>query len=237
MNYTPAYNLNLNVERLSMNHYKQVKYLDIMNQKAVIFDMDGVIINSEALWKQAEKEIFTSLGVEVKDECSKLTKSMTTTEVTKFWYKKFPWQNIDLELVEQLVISRVLELIECENCLINGVKEFIEKLKRENYKIGLATNSPHIIVATVLQKHGISELFDVISSAEFESKGKPDPAVYLTTAKKLNVETNHCIVIEDSYSGMFAAKSAGMKVIAFTNGDTNIEFEIADYKIVDFNAI
>jgi|BioPla2DNA2_1021312.scaffolds.fasta_scaffold04977_10 HAD superfamily hydrolase (TIGR01509 family) len=208
-----------------------------MNQKAVIFDMDGVIINSEALWKQAEKEIFTSLGVKVTDEWSKLTKSMTTTEVTKFWYNKFPWQNKNLELVEQLVISRVIELIECKDCLINGVEEFIGKLKKEDYKIGLATNSPFRVICTVLQKHGISNLFDTISSAEFENKGKPDPAIYLTTAKKLNVETNNCFVIEDSFSGMLAAKNAGMKVIAFTNGDANIDFEVADFKIVNFNNI
>ena len=100
------------------------------SSKAIIFDMDGVLVDSEGYWKQAEFEVFTSLGVEVTEEHANLTKSMTTFEVTQFWYDKFPWKNVDLEVVEQLVVSRVIALIEAEDCLIVGVKPFIEKLKR-----------------------------------------------------------------------------------------------------------
>lgn len=204
------------------------------NQKAVIFDMDGVIVNSENLWKKAEKEVFTSVGVNVTDEHSELTKSMTTSEVTRFWFNKYPWKDKSLTLVEQMVISRVIELIGIEDCKINGVKRFIEGLKAKNYKIALATNSPDKIIPTVLQLLDIQHLFDVVSSAEFEDSGKPDPAIYLTTAAKLNVATSNCIAIEDSYSGMLAAKNAGMTVVAFTNGNKDIDFEIADYKIDSF---
>ncbi len=207
-------------------------------QKAVIFDMDGVIIDSERLWKQAEKEVFSSLGVNVTDESSEITKSMTTSDVTKFWFGKFPWQNKSLDVVEQRVISRVIQLIDTEDCLINGVKEFVERLKTKNYKIGLATNSPNSIIPVVLQKLDALHLFDIISSAEFEVNGKPDPAIYLTTAAKLNVDVSNCMAIEDSYSGMLAAKKAGMKVIAFTNGNTEMNFDIADFNIdrfADFN--
>lgn len=112
------------------------------NNKAFIFDMDGVLVDSEGYWKQAEFEVFTSLGVKVTEDQAKLTKSMTTFEVTQFWYEKFPWDNVDLEVVEQLVVSRVIALIETEDCMIKGVKTFIEKLKVKEYKIGLATNSP-----------------------------------------------------------------------------------------------
>lgn len=203
-------------------------------KKAVIFDMDGVIIDSERLWKQAENEVFTSLGVKVTDEYSEITKSMTTSEVTEFWYDKFPWKNKDSKNVEELVISRVINLIETEECFIKGVKPFIEKLKSKHYKIGLATNSPNRIIPTVLKKLDISNLFDAISSAQFEKKGKPDPAIYYTTAKKLNIEPEDCFVIEDSYSGMLSAKKAGMTVFAFTNGNKQIDYKIADYKINSF---
>ncbi len=204
--------------------------------KAVIFDMDGVIIDSEGLWKQAEHEIFTSLGVTVTDEYSKITQSMTTTEVTKFWFDKFPWKEKELEVVEQMVVSRVIELIATNDCVINGVIEFIEKLKLRNYKIGLATNSPSRIISPVLKKLNALHLFDTVTSAEFEQYGKPDPEVYITTAAKLNVATTSCIAIEDSFSGMLAAKKAGMTVIAFTNDNANIDFEIevANYKINKF---
>jgi sugar-phosphatase len=204
------------------------------NKKAIIFDMDGVIIDSEKYWKQAEYEVFTSLGVNVTDEYSEMTKSMTTSEVTKFWYDKDPWGNKDLEVVEQMVISRVIELIEIESCQINGVKPFIEKLKTKKYKIGLATNSPHKIIPVVLKKLDILHLFDSISSAEFEIKGKPDPAIYFKAAKRLDTKPEDCIVIEDSYTGMLAAKNAGMTVVAFTNGNKEVDFDIADYKIDSF---
>jgi HAD superfamily hydrolase (TIGR01509 family) len=206
-----------------------------MTQKAVIFDMDGVLVDSEKLWKQAEKEVFSSLGVNVTDEDSEVTKSMTTTEVSEFWFNKFPWQSKSLETVEQMVVSRVMELITTEDCKINGIKEFIEKLKNNNYKIGLATNSPYKIIPTVLQKLEVTGLFDVISSAEFEENGKPDPAIYINTAAKLNVATKNCLVIEDSHSGMLAAKKAGMTVIAFTNGNPEANFDIADFTINQFD--
>ncbi|WP_461634326.1 hexitol phosphatase HxpB [Labilibaculum euxinus] len=204
------------------------------NKKAIIFDMDGVIIDSEKYWKQAEYEVFTSLGVRVTDEYSKITKSMTTAEVTQFWHDKYPWKNKDAAVVEQMVISRVIELIETENCQINGVKSFIEKLKRRKYKIGLATNSPSRIIPVVLKKLDILHLFDSILSAEFEKKGKPDPAVYYRAAEKLFTNPEDCIVIEDSYTGMLAAKNAGMTVVAFTNGNKEIDCKIADYKIDSF---
>lgn len=204
-------------------------------RKAVIFDMDGVIIDTERLWKQAESEIFSSLGVNVTDELSEITKSMTTSDVTKFWFDKFPWQNISLDTVEQMVISRVIRLIDTEDCEIYGVEGFIERLKAKDYKIGLATNSPNNLIPAVLKKTDVLHLFDTVSSAEAEVNGKPDPAIYLTTAAKLNVAAINCVAIEDSYSGMLAAKKAGMKVIAFTNGNKEMNFDIADFKIDRFD--
>lgn len=199
--------------------------------KAVIFDMDGVIIDSEPFWQRAEFEIFSSLGVALEEEFTNLTKTMTTVEVTKFWYEKFPWQNKTLEEVEEMVITRVMELIEQVGGEIKGIESFIKKLKSNGFKIGLATNSPYKIIPVVLKKAGIAQYFDIIFSAEFVELGKPDPAIYLMTSKKLGINPENCIVIEDSYSGMLAAKKAGMKVVAFTNGNQNANISLADYKM------
>lgn len=208
--------------------------MQIFMNKAIIFDMDGVLIDSEGLWGQAEKEVFTSLGVRVSDANCALTQSMTTSEVTRFWYEKYPWENTDLDSVEQMVVMRVIALIQTQDCQIQGVKKFIENLRSKNYKIGLATNSPEKIIPVVLHKLDVLHLFDSVSSAENEIKGKPHPAIYFNTAEKLAVKPENCIVIEDSYSGMLAAKNAGMKVAAFTNGNKDIDFDIADYKIDNF---
>ncbi|TAJ12576.1 hexitol phosphatase HxpB [Marinilabiliaceae bacterium JC017] len=201
---------------------------------AVIFDMDGVLVDSEPLWQKAEKEVFSSLGVEVNSELCKQTKTMTTDEVTRFWFERNPWQGKNFQEVEQMVVSRVIELIEKENCEIQGVNKFIKKLKSSGMKIGLATNSPYRIIGPVLQKTRLSHLFDSVSSAEFEENGKPAPDIYLTASKKLGVAPKSCVVIEDSHSGIEAAKKAGMTTVAFTNNNRNGVINTADYRIDDF---
>lgn len=188
--------------------------------KAVIFDMDGVLIDSEKFWKQAESEVFSSLDVNVLDEFTALTKSMTTKEVTRFWYKRFPWSGLTLHAVEEKVVCRVMELIKTENCEMKGIKTFIESLHGSGFKIGLATNSPSIIIPVVLNKLGIAHYFNAVTSADEVSRGKPDPAVYELTANKLQVDPTLCIAIEDSYSGILAAKSAGMKTAAYIMKNT-----------------
>lgn len=141
----------------------------------------------------------------------------------------------NLEIVEQMVVSRVIELVETEECYIDGVKGFIERLKAEEYKIRLATNSPSKIIPIVLKKLDVLHLFDAVSSAEFEEKGKPDPSIYFTTAKKLSVAPENCIVIEDCYSGMLAAKKAGMTVVAFTGCNKELNFRLRTIQLLTLN--
>ena len=206
----------------------------LKNKKAVIFDMDGVLVESEAIWKQAEYEVFSSLGVSVTEENSSYTQSLTTKEVTAFWYQKFPWKETPLSEVEEMVVRRVMELILLKDCATLGISAFIKNLKERNFKIGLATNAPEKIIPVVLKKTGTESLFDSVSSADFEEKGKPHPAIYLNTAKKLKVMPEECAVIEDSETGMEAAKKAGMSVIAYTNGNNTVSLQWADYQIEGF---
>lgn len=101
----------------------------LYQKKAVIFDMDGVIVDSEPLWKRAEHEIFTSLGVCVTEEGALQTQSMTTRDVALYWHKQFTWEGAPPEQAELLVINKVIELISQEECGIAGIKDFIERLK------------------------------------------------------------------------------------------------------------
>jgi mannitol-1-/sugar-/sorbitol-6-/2-deoxyglucose-6-phosphatase len=202
--------------------------------KAIIFDMDGVIIDSEPLWKRAEFEIFSSLGVQVEDKLAEQTQSMTTLEVTKFWYERKPWTKVSIREAEKMVVDRVVELVCQEDCGIAGVKELVEQLKQKNIKTGLATNSPAVIIPYVLKRIGLEHGFDVVLSADSVKKGKPAPDIYLQAAKQLSVNVHDCLVIEDSHSGMTAAKTAGMTVAAFTNGTTEKNFEHADFHIKSY---
>lgn len=193
---------------------RTIKMLNgISMMQAAIFDMDGTLIDSEPMWKKAEKEVFSSVGVEVTDELSSQTVWMTTREVTEFWYSYFPWFGKSLEQVENEVVDRVAELIIDEGVALEGVHKILDFFQKKSFKIGLSTNAPSKLIPIVLKKLNISHYFHAISSSEDEIKGKPDPAVYLSTAKKLNVEPSKCIAFEDSVSGILAANQANMKTV------------------------
>lgn len=196
--------------------------------QAVIFDMDGTLIDSEPMWKEAEKQVFSSVGVEVSDELSDQTASMTTREVTEFWYCHFPWQGKSLEKVENEVIECVAKLIAVNGVPMEGVQEILDFFQGKKFKIGLSTNAPSRLIPVVLKKLNIAHYFHAISSSEDEKKGKPDPAVYLTTAKKLNVKPSQCIVFEDSISGILSASNANMKTVVIP---PPIEFTNKKYQI------
>lgn len=201
--------------------------------QAVIFDMDGVLIDSEPMWKEAEKQIFSAVGVGVSDSLSAYTASMTTREVTEFWYSHFPWSDKSLEQVENEVVERVNFLISEKGKPMEGVKEILDFFQHQNLKIGLSTNAPFKLISVVLNKLDIAHYFHAISSAEHEARGKPHPAVYLSTANKLNVDPSRCIAFEDSVSGIMAAKAANIKTIAVPSDleFTDDKFEISDFKL------
>jgi sugar-phosphatase len=204
--------------------------------KAVIFDMDGVLIDSEPFWQIAEKKVFTSLGVNLTSELCSQTKSMTTAEVTKFWYSHYQWNDKSLKDVENEVIKYVKLLIKKEGKEVDGINTVLRLIKSKNYKIGLATNAPFELIPIVLKKLGIVKYFDFFTSAEFEKEGKPNPAVYLSVAKKLKINPKNCIVFEDSHSGLLSAKRAGMTAVAYRpkEEDSKNEEKIEDFVISTF---
>ncbi|KOH42942.1 HAD-superfamily hydrolase [Sunxiuqinia dokdonensis] len=211
--------------------------------KAVIFDMDGVIIDSCNLWKQAEYEVFSSVGVKLSDELCKITESMTTSEVSRFWFDRNPWQGKSLAEIEKAVIKRVACLVEEEGKAIDGIEELIKNLKLNGYKIGLATNSPSALIPVVLEKLKLKHYFDAVSSAEHELEGKPDPSVYRSVIRKLGMKPGSCIAVEDSLTGLQAAKKAGKKTVALVKDHADfrdqaiIDCTITCYKKLDFSLL
>lgn len=201
--------------------------------QAVIFDMDGTLIDSEPLWKEAEEEIFSSLGVKVCEKLSAKTASMTTREVTEFWFSHFPWVGKSLEQVENEVIDRVATLITEKGESLDGVKEILDFFHQKSLRIGLATNAPARLIPVVLNKLGISQYFHCTCSSEYEIQGKPHPAVYLTTAKKLKVNPSQCIAFEDSLSGIISARQANLKTVVVPHQSefTNKKYNLSHLKI------
>ena len=201
-----------------------------MTAKAVIFDMDGLLIDSEPLWAQAEKMVFSSVGVQLSDSLCRITASMTTREVTQFWYQRFPWQHKSIEDVENEVIDCVEALIKKHGQPMPGAQQIVDSFYRNNCRVGLSTNSPYRLIRTVLEKLNITEYFHETSSSEHVERGKPDPAVYLSTMQKLKVDPKDCIAFEDSVSGLIAAKAAGIHTIAVPPVH---DFDNPDYSLAD----
>ena len=182
--------------------------------KAAIFDMDGTLINSEPMWQEAEREVFSSVGVDVSEELSAMTASMTTRAVTEFWYSHYPWSGKSLEQVEAEVVDRVAALIAEQGRPLEGVREILDFFRQRDFRIGLATNAPYQLIPVVLDRLGITEYFHAVSSSEHEAEGKPDPAVYLATLDKLGVTAAECLAFEDSLSGIMAATRARIRTVA-----------------------
>lgn len=180
---------------------------------AVIFDMDGVLIDSEPLWKIAMEEVFSSFGSRLTKQDFQKTVGLRIDEVVTFWHQHEGWKNVTPVDVEQQIVLKMVELIMANAAPLTGVLETLAYLKEKEMKIGLATSSYEILVRTVLRELKIESYFDFYHSAEHEEFGKPHPAVYLKVADRLGVKPTRCLVIEDSLNGIVSAKAARMKVI------------------------
>lgn len=185
--------------------------------KAVIFDMDGLLIDSEPFWQEAEIKAFTEAGVPVSKEMTKETIGMRVDAVVDYWFSRYSWKNPSKEMVEKNIIRHVIELIREKGEAMPGAKEAVEVFVKEKIPIAIASSSAMEIIRAVLGKVSIERDIKIIYSAENELYGKPHPGVYITTANKLGVRPEECLVFEDSVTGLLAAKAALMKCIAVPN--------------------
>ena len=198
--------------------------------EAVIFDMDGLLIDSEPLWQQAEIAIFKQVGIILIPSMCLRTKGLRIDEVVEYWYNRYPWDKLSKLQVQEAIVDKLIEFIHTEGKALVGVNDAINYVKTKDVKIALASSSSYKIINAALQKLDIADDFEIIYSAESEPLGKPHPGVYLTTAEKLGVSPQNCLALEDSLNGVLAAKAAQMKCIAIPemSENHNPKFAIAD---------
>lgn len=209
--------------------------INITDFEAVIFDMDGVLIDSEPLWKIAMEEVFLSVGCSLTRKDFQKTVGLRLDEVIEYWYAHTGWENATPKEVENWIVQRMVELLNDNGNPLVGVIDTLKYLKSKNLKIGLATSSYEILINTVLEALSIRSYFDFTHSAENEAYGKPHPAVYLTVANKLNVHPTKCLVIEDSLNGIVSGKAARMKVVCIPEKTHSPEpkLMLADFQFDD----
>jgi sugar-phosphatase len=203
--------------------------------KAVIFDMDGILIDSEPFWKISEIENFKSLGVPLTAEMCETTVGMRIQEVTRLWHSRYPWDIslISFEQLENDVIDGVINLIKKNGTPAKGMYEALEFFREKDLPMAIASSSAVKMINAVIEKFAIQEYFKVTHSAENEEFGKPHPAIYLNTAKMLGIAPEYCLAVEDSFNGLKSAKAAGMKTIAVPEKKffDDPKFNIADIKL------
>ncbi len=203
--------------------------------KAVIFDMDGLLINSEPLWVESEKKAFETVGVHLTDELCYQTFGMRIQEVVPYWHRKFPWDTgkKSFEQMANEVIENVISLINEKGSAFEGVVYILNFFHSRNIQMALASSSPMRIINAVMDKLHIRDSFKVIYSAESEEYGKPHPAVYISTAKLMGVDMADCVAFEDSFNGIISAKASMMKTVAVPElyNFYNPKFDIADVKL------
>jgi sugar-phosphatase len=179
----------------------------------VIFDMDGLLIDSEPLWGEAMGEVFAQMGIHLTPEHYQHTTGLRTSEVVDYWYHHFKWQDKAPGLVTGEIIEKVTEKIMRRGAAMDGLDYILGFFSAHDFKIGLASSSPMALIRSVLEHLQIRRYFQAVYSAEFETHGKPHPAVYLACAEELNSYPMECIVFEDSITGLIAAKAARMKTV------------------------
>jgi len=181
---------------------------------ASIFDMDGLLIDSEILWHQAEIEILGDLGVPLaRDEC-RATKGMFVSEVTDMWFGVYPWEGPTPAEVAVTIVDRVIALLLAQGELKPGAEGAIALCAERGLPLAVASSSQYRLIETALEHFGLRSHFAVVHSAEEEPHGKPHPAVFLTAASRLGVDPRRCVVWEDAPAGVIAAKAAAMACIA-----------------------
>jgi mannitol-1-/sugar-/sorbitol-6-/2-deoxyglucose-6-phosphatase len=201
--------------------------------EAVIFDMDGVLIDSEPIWREAEILVFKTVGIELNEQMCLQTTGLRTDETVAHWYRFRPWNNKSQEKVGIEIEETVCDIIDRKGEPSPGVHSTIEFFRQAGIPIALASSSKLGVIDRVLGRLGLKNEFRVIYSAAAEDYGKPHPAVYITTARKMGVLPVKCLAIEDSLAGLIAAKAAKMRtlVIPEESNHDNPRFTIADIRL------
>ena len=182
---------------------------------ASIFDMDGLLIDSEVLWHEAEIEILGDrLGVPLDKDGCRTTKGMFVHEVTMHWYGMYPWSGPSPAEVAVTIVDRVIELILTKGELKPGAVGAIDLCEARGLALAVASSSEYRLIDAALGHFGLRDRFSLVHSAEDEDYGKPHPAVFLTAAAKLGAVPRRCVVWEDAPAGVVAAKAASMACIA-----------------------
>lgn len=187
--------------------------MSITHYDTVIFDMDGLLIDSEPLWEEAGAELLRNYGCSLTHDMYARTTGLRTKEWLQYWFNYFQLSDAGIDKAEVEIIDSVVAKVKQKGRPLPGVSYIIDYFRKKQFRIGLATSSPLRLADIVVDLLNIRGQLDTLTSAEFLPFGKPHPQVYINCAAELQADALRCICFEDSFNGLIAAKAAKMKCV------------------------
>jgi len=204
-----------------------------MKTDTVIFDMDGLLLDTEPLWGECMLRVAIKNNINITPAQFKETTGLRIYEVTDHWAIHYPWAGNSATAVANDILDEIIAASKLHATVLPGVEQTLQLLRSHQYKIGLASSSPQRMIDALIQHFDIAHYFDVVTSADVVDLGKPHPAVFLHCADSLKSHPGKCLVLEDSVNGMIAGKAARMKVVVVPDKHhyNDLRFSLADGKL------
>lgn len=212
----------------------------LKGKEAVIFDLDGTLIDSMWVWSEVDVKYLQKFGIEVPKDLHEAIEGMSFVEGAKLFKERFGIEDTIEEIIEdwnQMAFQTYVEEVPMKS----GAYDFVKRVRNMGLKTAIATSNSTRLVEAVLKVHGLQNDFDAIVTADEVPEGKPNPQIYLEAVARIGVSPEKCLVFEDICNGILAGKRAGMEVCAvrdtFSEYQWDKKIEMADYYIEDYKEI
>ena len=210
------------------------------NKKAVIFDLDGTLIDSMWVWCEVDKEYLSSFGIVVPEGLHEAIEGMSFSQGATYFKEQFGIEESIEDICAQwnrMAFQMYVERVPMKP----GAHDFVKKIRSMGMKTAIATSNSTHLVESVLNVHGLLGDFDAIVTDDDVPEGKPNPQIYLEAASRIGMEPSKCLVFEDIANGILAGKRAGMEVCAVRDAFSEYQWEkkveLADYYIEHYDEI
>lgn len=223
-----------------MNRQEILYHELLLDKEAVIFDLDGSLVDSMWMWERIDIEYLGKFGIPMPKDLQRQIEGMSFNETAQYFKSHFHLPD-SLEQIKEDWNRMAWDKYRHEVPLKPGAAAFLEQCRKDGVRLGIATSNSRELVETIAEVHGLREYFSCIMTACDVKKGKPAPDIYLAVAGALGVSPKNCLVFEDIVPGIMAGKNAGMEVCAVEDAYSYDQREekqlLADYYIEDFRRI